>query len=429
MQEDSSAPTDIEMRVTASFWHAEIFDSQDQVTILTGKTTAEMRDPNMFMAAGWNFVGKSDGPGDVWAEPAGGGYPILWWQLPEPPKLAFSGGTGTAGDPYLIATAEQLNSIGHNPRLMGAHLKVIDDIDLSGVHFYPIGNNEYAFEGVFDGGNFTISNLTCVGVESQDIGLFGIVTGDAAEVRNVRLVDPMVGGAKTKNVGSLAGRMWRGTLRNCHVEGGRVSGRAIVGGLVGQNGTPFNGAGVILARLVNCSSNTIVAGQTAIGGLVGMNGYSAMLSDCHADGDASGQLEVGGLAGINSGACKDCYATGSVSADGRVGGLVGRASSSDNTIVNCYSAGRVLGKTDCGGLVGRNDLGTVTACFWDIQTSGQQSSAGGIGRTTSEMKVAATFLDAGWDFVDETRNGTEDMWSILEGQDYPRLSWERDKQP
>jgi hypothetical protein len=34
------------------------------------------------------------------------------------------------------------------------------------------------------------------------------------------------------------------------------------------------------------------------------------------------------------------------------------------------------------------------------------------------------FLEAGRDFVDEGENGTEDIWWILEGQDYPRLWWE-----
>jgi len=38
--------------------------------------------------------------------------------------------------------------------------------------------------------------------------------------------------------------------------------------------------------------------------------------------------------------------------------------------------------------------------------------------------AAMFFLDASWDFVDETENGTEDIWWILEGQDYPRLWWE-----
>jgi hypothetical protein len=46
-------------------------------------------------------------------------------------------------------------------------------------------------------------------------------------------------------------------------------------------------------------------------------------------------------------------------------------------------------------------------------------------KTTAEMQRAKTFLDAGWDFVDETANGTEDLWWINEGKDYPRLWWER----
>ena len=50
---------------------------------------------------------------------------------------------------------------------------------------------------------------------------------------------------------------------------------------------------------------------------------------------------------------------------------------------------------------------------------------GGIGKTTAEMQTAKMFLDAGWDFAGETANGTEDIWWILEGKDYPRLWWER----
>jgi len=41
------------------------------------------------------------------------------------------------------------------------------------------------------------------------------------------------------------------------------------------------------------------------------------------------------------------------------------------------------------------------------------------------MQMANTFLEAGWDFVNETANGIEDIWWIIEGQGYPRLWWER----
>jgi len=39
------------------------------------------------------------------------------------------------------------------------------------------------------------------------------------------------------------------------------------------------------------------------------------------------------------------------------------------------------------------------------------------------MQQAETLLDAGWDFIGETANGTEEIWWINEGKDYPRLWW------
>ena len=66
----------------------------------------------------------------------------------------------------------------------------------------------------------------------------------------------------------------------------------------------------------------------------------------------------------------------------------------------------------------------VTASFWDIEASGQTTSDEGMGKTTDEMQKERTFTDAGWDFVDEIENGTEDIWWIDEGNDYPRLWWE-----
>jgi hypothetical protein len=90
----------------------------------------------------------------------------------------------------------------------------------------------------------------------------------------------------------------------------------------------------------------------------------------------------------------------------------------------CYSTGSVRGNKSVGGLVGSSYERDIVASFWDTQTSGQATSAAGTGKTTAEMQMASTFLDAGWDFVGETANGTEDLWWILEGKDYPRLWWE-----
>ena len=82
------------------------------------------------------------------------------------------------------------------------------------------------------------------------------------------------------------------------------------------------------------------------------------------------------------------------------------------------------GTTQTGGLVGRN-TGYGSASFWDMETSGQRTSAAGTGKTTAQMRTATTFLSAGWDFETETKNGKDDIWWIREGQDYPRLWWQR----
>ena len=56
--------------------------------------------------------------------------------------------------------------------------------------------------------------------------------------------------------------------------------------------------------------------------------------------------------------------------------------------------------------------------------SAQASVDGCTGKTTAEMQMESTFTDTGWDFVDETANGAEDIWWIDEGNDYPSLWWE-----
>jgi hypothetical protein len=93
-------------------------------------------------------------------------------------------------------------------------------------------------------------------------------------------------------------------------------------------------------------------------------------------------------------------------------------------ITMCYSTGTVTGDENIGGLVGA-DYGDIVASFWDKESSGQVTSDGGTGLNTSEMQTSTTFLEVGWDFVDETANGSEDIWLILGGRHYPRLWWEQ----
>ena len=162
-----------------------------------------------------------------------------------------------------------------------------------------------------------------------------------------------------------------------------------------------------------CGEDVVITGYYFVGGLVGVNEGS--LTACSATGTVSGYYWVGGLVGFNESILAACYATGSVSGGFWVGGLVG--GNYEGTISNCYSTGSVTGGAiPVGGLVGWNDYGSVTACFWDVNTSGWTTSAGGVGKTTTQMKDPNTFISAGWDFVN--------IWDICEGTNYPRFVWQ-----
>jgi len=86
----------------------------------------------------------------------------------------------------------------------------------------------------------------------------------------------------------------------------------------------------------------------------------------------------------------------------------------------------VTGNNFTGGLVGYN-TGAVSNSFWDTETSGQATSAGGTGKTTAEMKETTTLSDAGWDITTVATANDRDtghIWNIVDDETYPFLSWQ-----
>lgn len=301
----------------------------------------------------------------------------------------YSGGTGEPNDPFLIATPNDLNSIGSDSNDWDKHFLMTVDINMAeytGSQFNIIGNDVNAFTGVFDGNGYAISNFTWNSAYSDYVGLFGCVGSvflsydPNAKIKDLKLVDPNIQGRWY--VGALVGKLTDGMVTGCGVEGGAVFGDDVVGGLVGLD------------------SKKILKGT---------------ISNCYATCSVSGDEKVGGLVGTNYGTISNCYANGSVYGNYLVGGLVGR-NTSDSTISNCYAVGAVSGEDKVGGLVGGGTSYSVFSSYWDIQTSGQSVSSGGHGKTTAQMKMASTFLAWG---------GCGNYWTIDEGNDYPRLAWQR----
>jgi hypothetical protein len=340
---------------------------------------------------------------------------------------AYSGGSGTAEDPYQIATAADLIALGESARLYDRHFILTADIDLdpklpgrkvfdkaviapaSHMDTYPYVQGTH-FRGVFDGNGHTISRLTVTG--RWYLGLFGWL-GSGGEIRHLGVLDVNVVGSDGY-IGGLVGRS-AGAIVKCYSTG-LVGGGWDTGGLVGENYRDDRGRGELTA----CYSTAAVGGGSYTGGLVGHND-DASLTQCYSTGAVAGHWFVGGLVGYNEGDVTQCYSVTGTSGKSYVGGLVGE---NYGAVTQCYSAGPVSGTMNyVGGLMGYSG-GSETCCFWDMEASGRTESYGGTGKTTAEMRKASTFPDAGWDFVGETANGTEDIWWILEGQDYPHLWWE-----
>jgi hypothetical protein len=369
-------------------------------------------------------------------------------------EAKYSGGSGTAADPYLVSTAQDLLDLAVAMEDWSRHFKQIADIDMNGVSIPEgcyIGSEDLPFSGVFDGAGKTIAHYTCACSTTNAVGLFGQMRGYEAVIRNVTLTDPHVEAEAVEYVGTLVGSVSTGTVVNCRAVRVQVSGHTGVGGLVGWTWGSIidcEVSGVVQGAYSvggltgvafwgedtrRCRADVTVRGVNRVGGLVG-NCTLTGLHWCSASGDVEGTTHVGGLVGCcQGGVVTNCYATGAACGLSRVGGLLGRnAMSCDcssgafpGEVVHCYATGRVTGEEETGGLVGFDEDCIVRGAFWDIETCGTTSSAEGTGLTTAELQTQRTFTDAGWDFTPPSGSeDAEEYWVMRGSASYPQLAWE-----
>jgi len=381
----------------------------------------------------------------------------------------YSGGSGTPEDPYQIATAQDLIDLGQTEDDYGKSFVMTAEIDLAGRVFdraviapntggyetdFGMGLNTVSifggtpFSGRFDGQGHVIRNL-CVDERTVSFqGLFGKLDL-GAEIANLGLEDVQITGHR--NVGGLVGDNfgfpYTMSLSSCYCTG-TVLGEENVGGLVGSN----------TGSISSCYSVCMVSGGSDVGGLVGHSSHGT-ISSSYSAGIVSGERTVGGLVGFSrstimsthssamvsaekgtagglagnnyESTISSSYSTGRVHGSWQVGGLLGKIAGPDS-ISSSYSTGGIYGVQGVGGLVGSTYdgasaalvfTGTISSSFWDVESSEQTESIGGIALTTEQMQDNSTYLEAGWDFADESANGSEDIWWMPEGNT-PRLWWQ-----
>lgn len=169
----------------------------------------------------------------------------------------FAGGSGTLEDPYLIQTAEQLNTVRKGPK---HHYKLIADIDLSGWgNWVPIGGTDsygfmgggwnkadkgaHSFMGSFDGNGHVISGMQIVINEETPFltedgnmrayGLFANLATNLAEykIKNLGVVNFNIDVNYTRvkkelylYAAAICGGMNNGTdIINCYSNGGKIN--------------------------------------------------------------------------------------------------------------------------------------------------------------------------------------------------------------
>lgn len=293
--------------------------------------------------------------------------------------VAFTEGSGTKEDPWLIENAEQLaylaKQVNNGTNYEGKHFLLVSDLDLSGKEWMPIGTEGNPFWGGFDGGGHTITGMTITGKEASYVGLFGEChnfTANSSYIKSVTVKGANISGYN--HVGAIAGE--GANISDCYSIENTICARRRVGGVCGN----------LTGSISGCYNSSSVSGISTAGGIMGNANYE----------------------GIGTGVVRYCYNIGTVTVsqqDSYVGGITGVASNEYN-ISNCLNCGKITGNgKNVGGIAGSTDSNYVNFignCYYnsDLNNAGVGEGASDkvIPLTTSQLCGALPegFDSANW---------------------------------
>ena len=346
-------------------------------------------------------------------------------------------GEGTEASPYQIGTAEELywfaalvnddeagnasahavltNNITVNTGVLDENGELASDDTSKYLKWTPIGTEDNAFIGTFNGQDHVINGLYFNDDQAENVGLFGYVITEGSVV-NVGVKDSYFKGKE--KVGGICGyNNGKGIIKNCY-NIGTVSGSKDIGGICGDS----------RGTCENCYNIGAVSGADCVGGICGFSnnsikscyntgtvsdvldngirvggvcGSANTIENCYNEGAVSCLEIVGGVCG-NADTIKNCYNTGTVSGSQMVGGICGNAS----TIKNCYNTGAVNGSKYVGGVCGYyNSDGTNANCYYDSTVyNGNDTNAEG--KTIDEFESG----EVAWLLQDGQENKEELVW-------------------
>jgi len=193
----------------------------------------------------------------------------------------YSGGAGTSGDPWQIATAADLLRLADPAQSndWSGYFLQTADIDMAGCDWTPIAFSQSPssaqpgefFTGAYDGGGRRIRNVSIDQSGTKNVGFFGVVDGGTIE--NLRLQIKIRGNPLT--VGGLIGTSWIDgvTVRNVRLDVDMDVANGSAGGFIGESGedaAPGVGGGIVLIEQSRVTGNLAVDGGLFLGGFVGL---------------------------------------------------------------------------------------------------------------------------------------------------------------
>jgi len=303
----------------------------------------------------------------------------------------MGGGSGTASDPYLIKTKEDLRDFAkyNNQGVISrqAFVKLNNEInceDLTG--FEPIGNSDNAFEGTFDGNNCTISHLEYVADEDAEYaGLFGALSGMGV-IKKLTLSDCSFTGGN--NAGAVVAYMYGGTVEDCNVSNCVVE--------TGSTQNPMAGG---------------VAGEIYEGTVQRCKVFGSTITGATTYSLEGGMANAGGISGyINTGTIASCEVENS-------------AISSSHAVAGGYqTAGGIIGRCefDASGeypvTISGNAVKNTTTVSSEVKTSGDEYEIALAGAIVGYHK-AITLTNNTYEFTVSvsTKNPGDEAATVLTG--------------
>ena len=325
-------------------------------------------------------------------------------------------GSGTESDPYLLDSPQDLVEMRDLAKVgKTTYFKMIKDIDMKGVTgWVPVNYDQnYARKIHFDGGNFTIKNLSL----SKKVdgcnytSIFGVLYGSC---KNLKIDSPYI--ESTNSCGVVGGYVGtvglQAVLENVHITNATVTGTGQqVGGVCGvAYGATFKN--VSYQGKVESTWRTtekddkgnLKDGEGRVGGLMGMSRGEVLCEGCSVNAVVSVHTEnsnrtghVGGFVGrVHDGTftAKESTVNGTMTGTIYLGGFIGVANS-EVSLTSCTVGTEINATSSVAGLVGQfspTGYGTMTSCAVTSKIKGSANVAGlvAIVETSSTQKFTMT---------------------------------------